>query len=72
MAHEPSAADVRAGLNLIDEDVAAEILDIKPKTMRNYRMRGIGPRYAIVGRKIKTTPEWLKDWVSAGGTRITE
>ena len=72
MAHEPTAAEVRAHLRLIDEDDAAEILEIAPKTLRNYRMRGIGPRYAIVGRKIKTTPDWLKDWVAAGGTRAFE
>ena len=35
-------------------------------------MRGIGPRYAIVGRKIQYTPDWLKDWVTAGGTHIFE
>jgi hypothetical protein len=72
MAHEPTAAEVRADLRLIDEDDAAEILEIAPKTLRNYRMRGIGPRYAIVGRKIQYTPDWLRDWVSAGGTHTFE
>jgi hypothetical protein len=72
MATGPIAAEVRADLQLIDEDDAADILEIAPKTLRNYRMRGIGPRYAIVGRKIQYTPDWLKDWVTAGGTHIFE
>jgi hypothetical protein len=69
VTNDPTAEEVRAGLQLIDEDVAAESLEVSPKTLRKYRMRGIGPRYTVVARKIQYTPAWLKDWVLAGGTR---
>jgi hypothetical protein len=68
---QPSPGQLRAELELLDEDVAAAVIEVAPKTMRTYRRLGIGPRYAVVRRKPKYTLPWLKEWLEAGGTRAS-
>ena len=69
---QPSLDQLRAELELLDEDVAAAVIEVSEKTMRNYRHLGIGPRYAVVRRKPKYTMPWLKEWLAAGGTRASD
>ena len=37
--------------DLVDENEAAKILDIEPRTLRNWRALGKGPRFRKVGER---------------------
>ena len=52
--------------------MAAIAIDVSHPTMIDYRKRGIGPDYTIVGRTILYHPTRLQAWLEAGGTRAFE
>ena len=56
-------------LGYVDEGLAAIAIDVAEQTLIEYRKKQIGPKYAIVGRTILYSPESLKEWLEAGGTR---
>lgn len=48
------------------EKEAAEAIGLKPLTLRNYRLHGIGPRFVKVSAKsIRYWPADLKAWLDA-------
>jgi len=51
--------------NLVREDVAAEILGLNVKTLRNWRVTGGGPAYAKLGGAVRYSPAHLRDWAAA-------
>jgi hypothetical protein len=50
---------------LLDEDVAAELLGTKPKTLANWRCQGGGPAFLKIGRLVKYDPDDLFAWREA-------
>ncbi len=50
---------------LLDEDVAAEIIGTKPKTLQNWRYQGIGPKFIKIGRLVKYDPDDLQAYRDA-------
>jgi len=61
-----------AKLGYVEEAVAAIAIDVSPQTMIEYRKKGIGPDYTVVGRTVLYHPAKLEAWLEAGGTRAFE
>lgn len=43
---------------------AAEILGLKPSTLEVYRVRGVGPRWIRIGRKVLYPEDELQTFLS--------
>lgn len=52
-----------AAKNILDEHEVAELLSVKPQTLATWRMKGIGPRYAKVGRLVRYRLADLERWM---------
>jgi hypothetical protein len=65
-ARTPPETDPGYWHSLIDEKVAAEFLDLTPRTTQAYRQRGGGPKYIVLSsRCIKYRRIDLKAWADA-------
>jgi hypothetical protein len=60
-----------AELGYLTETEAAEALDLSLPTWVEYRKRGTGPEYTVVGRKIFYSVDGIAEWLANGGTRET-
>jgi predicted DNA-binding transcriptional regulator AlpA len=47
--------------------IVARRLGISPRTLENYRQRGIGPNYVRLGRTIRYRWSDIRDWIEACG-----
>jgi hypothetical protein len=59
-------------LGYLEEPLAAIALNLMPPTLVEYRKRGIGPDYTVVGRTILYSRANLQKWLENGGTRAFE
>lgn len=49
---------------LLTEREAAHAIGFTPRALQNWRLRGSdGPRYRLIGRQVRYTPEALREWV---------
>jgi hypothetical protein len=64
MAGHVKTGSPRANLtdNLVREDVAAEILGLNVKTLRNWRVVGGGPPFAKLGGSVRYSPAQVRAW----------
>ncbi len=52
--------------SLVDEEIAADFCDLRPRSMQNFRQKGGGPRYIrISSRCVKYRRIDLKKWADA-------
>lgn len=50
---------------LLTQKQAAELLNVSPRTMENWRLRGGGPRFARIGhRNIRYRGEDIDRWIA--------
>jgi hypothetical protein len=68
----PPQGYLLAELGMLEESMAAIAIDLSVQTLVEYRKKQIGPDYTVVGRTILYSPENLKAWLKAGGTRAVE
>jgi hypothetical protein len=47
------------------EEVAAYLKDVPPKTLAEWRSRGIGPRYLKVGRHVRYRWSDVEAWLAS-------
>lgn len=59
-----NSADQRAA-SFVNEMVAAEVLDLSPRTMRQLRWRGGGPRFYKLGNRVKYLIADLHAWAAS-------
>jgi predicted DNA-binding transcriptional regulator AlpA len=60
------------GQKLVKEKQAADMLSVAPRTLRNWRTRGGGPRFVkISGRCIRYRVADLNEWTKARTKRST-
>jgi hypothetical protein len=50
---------------LLSDDESAAILNVKPKTMPQWRCRGFGPVFIKIGRKVFYRRSALYAWIAA-------
>ena len=50
---------------LIDEDGAAELLSVSPRTLQAWRASGKGPEFVRIGRQIRYTLRAIIDHINA-------
>lgn len=49
----------------LDEHEAAEILSVKPRTLSDWRLRGVGPKFVKCGRRVTYRPDDLREYLEA-------
>ena len=49
---------------LIDEEQAAAILKLSPRTLQAWRVRGCGPKFVKVGRSVRYQSEEVQEFVN--------
>jgi hypothetical protein len=52
----------------LEEDVAAAILGVSPRTLQRFRLIGGGPRWTTVGRGghgVRYRRDWLDQWLES-------
>ena len=59
----PPQGYLLAKLGYVEEAVAAIAIDVSPQTMIEYRKKGLGPDYTIVGRTVLYHPAKLEAWL---------
>jgi predicted site-specific integrase-resolvase len=52
-------------LKLVDQNQAAELLGISPRTMESWRVTGGGPVYIKVGGRVRYRRRDLEVWIDA-------
>jgi predicted DNA-binding transcriptional regulator AlpA len=56
----------------LDENEVARVIGVRVKTLRNWRVQGIGPRFVRTGRKlVRYRPSDVLDWQEANLRRST-
>jgi predicted DNA-binding transcriptional regulator AlpA len=66
-----SSADMPSP-NLINENIAADLLGLSPRTLQNWRVRGGGPLFIrISNRSIRYRPSDIQDWIQERVRRST-
>ena len=53
----------------LSERKAGPAIGVKGGTLTNYRKRGLGPEYTVVGRRIFYSRAALRAWLEKGGIR---
>ena len=48
---------------LLNEKQAAEFLNVSPRTLQAWRVKGGGPAFLKLGAAVRYRPEALADWV---------
>lgn len=71
MANSPYDPPLEENEPLLDEETAAETLDVSPKTLRKWRCVGGGPEYVKIGRLVRYTPSGLRAYKRARTRRST-
>jgi hypothetical protein len=56
-------------LDYLSEPEAGPAIGIRGQTLTNYRKKGLGPEFTVVGRKILYSPAALRTWLENGGLR---
>ena len=56
---------------LVDETRAAQLLDLRVKTLRRWRWAGKGPRFIKLGSAVRYRAADLDDFITAGQRRST-
>jgi hypothetical protein len=56
-------------LDYLPEPEAGPAIGVKRQTLTNYRKRGLGPEFTVVGRKILYSRAALQAWLKNGGIR---
>lgn len=56
---------------LLRKEAAAEILDVEPRTLDDWRYRGRGPDYVLVGRCVRYEPEALARYIESRRRKST-
>ena len=56
---------------LIDEEQAAAILKLSPRTLQAWRVRGCGPQFVKVGRSVRYQLEHVEEYVKGNIRRST-
>jgi len=51
---------------LVDETRAAELLDLRVKTLRRWRWAGKGPHFVKLGSAVRYRPSDLAEFIAAG------
>jgi hypothetical protein len=51
---------------LVDETRAAELLDLRVKTLRRWRWAGKGPHFVKLGSAVRYRPADLAEFIAAG------
>jgi hypothetical protein len=51
---------------LMDETRAAQLLDLRVKTLRRWRWAGKGPRFVKLGSAVRYRPSDLDEFIAAG------
>ena len=64
--HTPTQAPV-----LLDNDAAAKLLGLSPKTLTKWRSAGRSPRYLKIGRRVLYSVEDLVTYLAARRRRST-
>jgi hypothetical protein len=49
-------------VRFLNNDEAAAVLNLSPRTLEKYRVIGGGPRYRKFGRRVTYAPHDLKTW----------
>jgi general secretion pathway protein A len=60
-----------ASLKLIDEQGAAEILSLRPTTLRRWRSAGTGPAFVKIGSAVRYEPSALQAFIRQGRREST-
>ena len=50
---------------LMNEQQVAEVLGRPPRTLRQWRYLGVGPRYLKVGAAVRYRPSDIEEWLRA-------
>jgi hypothetical protein len=48
-----------------DEDTAAYLREVSPRTLERWRALGSGPPWVKIGRRVRYSPPAVKAWVAA-------
>jgi hypothetical protein len=56
-------------LDYLPEPEAGPAIGVKGQTLTNYRKKGLGPEFTVVGRKILYSRHALRAWLENGGIR---
>ena len=49
----------------LNEDAAAGVLNLSPRTLQKFRVTGGGPRFAKFGKAVRYRLSELNDWAAA-------
>lgn len=52
-------------LELLTDEQVHKIYGVMPKTLANWRWRGVGPRFVKIGHQVRYRPEDLKDFLES-------
>ena len=50
--------------NLLNTGQAADMIGIRPETLRQWRMVGAGPAFLKLGRLVKYRPDTVSPWIA--------
>lgn len=50
---------------LLSADELAELVGVPPKTLADWRTRGIGPAYVRIGRHVRYRPADVEAWLQS-------
>ena len=56
---------------LVPESEAAELLAVKPSTLRRWRWSGDGPRFLKIGAAVRYHPDHLQEFILAAERNST-
>ncbi len=56
-------------LDYLPEPEAGPAVGVKGQTLTNYRKKGLGPEFTVVGRKVLYSRAALRRWLEDGGVR---
>ena len=51
--------------DLLTDEQVAELSGVKPKTLANWRCKGVGPKFVKVGATIRYRPEDLQAFIAS-------
>lgn len=56
---------MRLNLELLTDNQVHEIYGVMPKTLANWRWRGVGPKFVKIGHQVRYRPEDLKAFLES-------
>jgi len=71
MPSSPARPDPQKTVPLLDQDQAAEVLSVRPRTMESWRCRGGGPPFVRIGRHVRYRLSDLHAWIDERTFRST-